>query len=206
MAKKKKKSKSLINSDNEDLQEMAQAEKERAEKAASSARAKQAAALALAQAQAQAEADRAAAVAAASASPGTFGTFGSTIAFQVNDPYNESGSRSIAVPSKMQRQSRGRWSSYNLIGRKPIKSFEGPDSAQVTVSITLDSDQGVNPRIMMDRIVQAIEAGTVDYLVIGGKIVGSRCYIESMSETWERFFQGGRLTRATGEITFAEYA
>jgi phage protein U len=73
------------------------------------------------------------------------------------------------------------------------------------LSITLDADQGVNPRSTFDSLIKAAEKGTVEYLVVGGKLLG-RYYIESMGDTWERFFQGGGLTRATGEITFAEYA
>ena len=135
-----------------------------------------------------------------------FGSFGSTISFLVNDPYNDTGNRKVAVPSQIQREVRSRWSTYNLLGRKPKKAFSGPDSDQVTLSITLDSSQGINPRETLKRIKAAIENGTVDYLVIGGQLVGSGRYcIESMSETWERFFQGGRVTRATAEIVFSEY-
>lgn len=202
MAKKKKKSKSLKNSSNENISAAAQEAAEKAAREKAAQEAEQKAILAAAQQQAQ----LGAAVAAASASPGTFGAFGSSIIFQVSDPYNDAGGRSIAVPSQIQRESRGRWRAYNLLGKKPLKSFEGPDSTQVTLTITLDSDHGINPRAMLDNIQQAIQNGTVDYLVIGGRIVGgARYYIESMSETWERFFQGGRLTRATGDITFSEY-
>jgi phage protein U len=139
------------------------------------------------------------------ASPGTFGAFGDSIVFRVNDPYNEKGNRSVAVPSKLERQSRGRWTTYNLLGKKPKRSFEGPDSKSIVLSITLDADQGVNPRKTFDNIIKAIEKGSVEFLVIGGKSLGQYC-IESMGDTWERFFQGGGLTRATGELTFTEYA
>ena len=142
---------------------------------------------------------------ATAASPGVFGAFGSTITFQVKDPYNEKDNRSIKVPTKIERQSRARWTTYNLLGRKPMKSYEGPDSRSIMLSITLDADQGINPRKTFDSLVTAAEQGTIEYLVIGGKLLG-RYYIESMGDTWERFFQGGGVTKATGKITFAEYA
>lgn len=138
------------------------------------------------------------------ASKTTYGSFGSAIKFAVNDPYNDKGKRLIRVPSQIQRESRARWTTYNLLGRKPKKAFEGPEAAQVTLSITLDADHGVNPRSTLDKIRQAIEKGTVNNLIIGGKVVG-KYYIESMAETWDRFFLGGGVTHATGEIIFAEY-
>ncbi len=207
MGKKKKKSRSLENSENA---EIAAAYAEQAAlyaQAQARLAAQRAATIAAEQQQASLAAAAVAAATQHSASKKTFGAFGTTISFQVNDPYNDAGARQIAVPSQIQREIRGRWTSYNLIGAKPKKSFEGPDAANVTLSVTLDSDQGINPRATLARIREAIENGTVDYLVIGGSIVGngSRYYIESMSETWERFFQGGRVTRATGEIVFSEY-
>lgn len=138
------------------------------------------------------------------ASKTVYGSFGSAITFEVDDPYNDFGNRLIKVPSQIQRESRARWTTYNLLGRKPKKSFEGPEAAQVTLSITLNADHGVNPRSTLDEIRQAIEKGTVNDLIIGGKVIG-KYYIESMAETWDRFFQGGGVTHATGEIIFAEY-
>jgi phage protein U len=155
---------------------------------------------------------------ATAASPGVFGAFGSTIMFQVKDPYSETetpdptngqilhSDHQILIPSQISRDVRGRWTSYSLIGKKPKMSFQGAEQSQVTLNITLDSNHGVNPVKTLDKIRKAIEKGTTEYLVIGGKIVGgSKYYIESMSETWTRFFQGGKVTRATGDIVFAEY-
>lgn len=203
MAKKKKKSKSLKKSDNKDIKKKAEdaAKKDDAKKADKE---KQMMQQMMTQQRKANEKNNA--VAAATAKPGIFGTFGSDIVFQVKDPYNSKGKRMIAVPSTVEREVHSRWTTYNLLGKKPKKSFEGPDPAQITLSITLDSNQGVNPRTMLDKIRKAIEKGTVEYLVIGGKIVGgSKYYIESMSEKWERFFKGGRVTKATGDIIFSEY-
>ena len=199
--KKKKKKKSLSKSGNVKLVAMYEQAQEKAKAKDAANIAKEKANAAKEQAKQKAKKNGT----ATASSPGVFGAFGSTITFQVKDPYNEKGNRSVKVPSKIERQSRSRWTTYNLLGRKPKKSFEGPGSKSIMLSITLDADQGVNPRATFDSLLKAAEKGTVEYLVVGGKLLG-QYYIESMGDTWERFFQGGGLTRATGEITFADYA
>ena len=47
----------------------------------------------------------------------------------------------------------------------------------------------------------------MDYLVIGGKIVGkNKVYLESMSEEWNCVWNKGELVKATVELVFKEYA
>lgn len=59
---------------------------------------------------------------------------------------------------------------------------------------------------MLGTIEKAIKAGTVNWLVIGGKFVGGRkMYISSCSETWDEIWNKGELVRATVNLTFVEY-
>lgn len=130
---------------------------------------------------------------------GQIGNFGKTIVFEVN-------ANKIVSPTDIKRSVSGRWTKHNIVGKKPKSEFNGPDSDETTMKITLSAEHGVRPRATLDKLEEAVTNGTVDYLVIGGKIVGkNKVYISDMSETWDTVWSRGELVKATVEITFSEY-
>jgi hypothetical protein len=106
----------------------------------------------------------------------------------------------------MKREVAGRWKEHEIIGQKPKSEFCGPELQEVKMTITLSAEHGVKPRDTMDAIASACENGIVDYLVIGGRIVGTgKMKIKSVGETWERVLNMGELQKATLDVTFTEY-
>lgn len=101
----------------------------------------------------------------------------------------------------------GRWKKHEIIGAAPRPEFQGPDSDETTVTAILSAEHGVKPRATIERLESAVRSGEVDYLIIGGKRVGSgKVYISSISEEWDTIWSRGELVKATINITFAEYA
>lgn len=132
--------------------------------------------------------------------PSGMGSFGSTIVFET------SGNRLLPF-SDMKREVSGRWKEHEILGQKPKSEFCGPDAQEVKMTVTLLAEHGVKPRSTMDAIAAACESGTIDYLVIGGKIVGSgKMKIVSVSEAWERVLNKGELTKAVLDLVFKEYS
>ena len=83
----------------------------------------------------------------------------------------------------------------------------GPDADETSCTITLSAEHGVKPRETIERIEKAVKNGETEYLVIGGKKVGSnKTYISSMSEEWDTIWNKGELVKAKINLTFAEYA
>ena len=121
---------------------------------------------------------------------GKIGNFGKTITFEV------SSNKIVSA----------RWQAHSLLGKKPKSEFLGPDADETTLTVVLSAEHGVKPRATLEKLENAVASGTVDYLVIGGKIVGkNKVYLESMSEEWNCVWNKGELVKATVELVFKEY-
>ena len=60
--------------------------------------------------------------------------------------------------------------------------------------------------LALEKLEKACESGTVDYLYIGGKKVGTgKMKLESISETWDEIWNSGQLVKAKVSLTFSEY-
>ena len=89
----------------------------------------------------------------------------------------------------------------------PRGEFSGPDTMGVTLTITLSAEHGVKPRSMVEKIRKANRSGQVEYLVVGGKIMGSnKMAITATSEAWNTIYNKGELVKAKIDVTFMEYS
>jgi len=121
------------------------------------------------------------------------------IAFKVS-------SESVFTFRNMKRSYSARWEEHALIGRQPRMEFKGPSADEITITVTLDAECGVKPRVSLKLFREAAKLGEVDYFYVGGKRVGwNKFCIVSGTEIWEEIWNKGELKRATAEITFKEY-
>lgn len=128
------------------------------------------------------------------------GNFGKLITFEVS-------SEKMLALKDLKRTVAGRWKKHEIVGAAPRSEFQGPDSDETTVTAILSAEHGVKPRATIERLEAAARSGEVDYLIIGGKRVGTgKVYISSISEEWDTIWNKGELVKATINITFAEYA
>ena len=127
------------------------------------------------------------------------GTLGKNIVFEVNDD------RAMTFHD-MTRDLSGRWTEHDVLGRKPVPEFLGPANQSISLTITLSSSMGVRPRAVLEAIEAMVETGTAEYLVIGSRAVGKNPFrLTSSSETWDRIYSRGELSKATVSITLEEY-
>ena len=128
------------------------------------------------------------------------GNFGKLITFEVS-------SEKMLALKDFKRTVAGRWKKHEIVGAAPRSEFQGPDLDETTVTAILSAEHGVKPRATSERLEAAARSGEVDYLIIGGKRVGTgKVYISSISEEWDTIWNKGELVKATINITFAEYA
>lgn len=128
------------------------------------------------------------------------GNFGKLITFEVS-------SEKMLALKDLKRTVAGRWKKHEIVGAAPRSEFQGPDLDKTTVTAILSAEHGVKPRATIERLEAAARSGEVDYLIIGGKRVGTgKVYISSISEEWDTIWNKGELVKATINITFAEYA
>ena len=127
------------------------------------------------------------------------GHIGRTVVFETSD-------RRILTFKKMQRTVKGRWASHSRIGKKPKKQFLGPDADQLTFTITLNAQHGVNPRQTVENIERLIRTGEPQTVVVGSRKVGSGKYaITEASESWDTILNRGEVLKITCDITLEEY-
>ena len=129
----------------------------------------------------------------------TIGSWGTGLVFSTSD------SR-ILTFNNISRSVSSTWTNHSRIGKKDRTEFIRPALQQITFTVTLDATLGVRPRTMLDYLANAVESGTVNPLVIGGKRVGSnRWKIKTASEAWDVFLQQGQLVKAKVNLTMEEY-
>ena len=130
---------------------------------------------------------------------GTIGNFGDVITFAVNQ-------NKISTFSDFSRTVSGKWAVHDAIGKRGKTEFIGPELSNNAMTVILDVSHGINPRKMIDAIEKAVHKGTAEYLIIGGKKIGSKkLRITEMSETWDKIYVNGLLYRATLNLTFDDY-
>lgn len=129
----------------------------------------------------------------------TVGNLGKLIIFEVS-------SKKVLTFKNMTKSVKGRWTTHDVIGGKPVSEFLGADQGALSLTIHLSAIHGVKPRSTIKNIEDAIEKGTPNVLVIGGQQVGSHKWvITDMSETWGNIIKDGRLVSADLSLNLAEY-
>ena len=130
---------------------------------------------------------------------GGIGQWGSNIKFSVNSDKQLSF-------RDMKRTSSARWTSHNIIGKRPKTEFLGPGMDEVTLEVILSAEMGVRPRSEMAKFRSACKKGEVHYLYINGKkVCKNKMAITAVSESWDEIWSQGELARAVVAVTFSEY-
>ena len=127
------------------------------------------------------------------------GTLGRKIIFEVSDDR-------VMTFRDMTRDISGRWAEHEVLGRKPKPEFLGackPVREPDDHPFRLPGGEAPN---VLEAIEGMVEAGTAEYLVIGHRTVGKNPFrLTASSETWDRVYSRGELSKATVTITLEEY-
>lgn len=131
---------------------------------------------------------------------GMIGNFGSRIIFSTS-------SQRILTFSGMTQKISGKYAKHSVTGQKDRVEFTGPGNRSISLKILLDVNLGIRPQDVMDSLEEAVESGETEYLVIGGRPVGeNKFYISSISEAMDVVMSGGKIARATLQISLEEYS
>lgn len=118
----------------------------------------------------------------------------------------ETSDEKILTFSGFSQSIKGRWSTHDIIGKKPRSEFLGAGLRTVNFKIVLSAMHGVRPRKTLKTMESMAEKGTAEQLVIGGKKIGNNCFvITSLSETWDCVYAKGELVKATVSVSLTEY-
>lgn len=104
------------------------------------------------------------------------------------------------------RSGTARYAKHELIGKKPVLEFIGPDIEEISFNMKLRSEHGISPRIELEKLRKYRDTGKVMQLVLGGKVVGKHQWvIESIGETVNFWSMSGQILSCDVDIKLKEY-
>ena len=105
------------------------------------------------------------------------------------------------------RSGSGRWAKQDLIGRKPVMEFLGPDVEKVSMKIQLRTDHGINPESELGRLRKMRDTGAVFPFILGGAPVSDNYWLlEDIGENVSYWRAGGKILSVSVDITLTEYS
>ena len=121
---------------------------------------------------------------------GVIGTLGD-LAFGCSSKY-------VLTFNKLSRDNSVRWAKHDVIGKKPVLEYVGPELSTISLSIRFDSTLGVPPYVGLWRLKKMLDNKSAKTLIIGGAYLG-RYVIKSVSE--DRKFHTGAGVCIVAEAT-----
>ncbi|WP_297429326.1 phage tail protein [Clostridium sp.] len=114
--------------------------------------------------------------------------------------------KKVLTFSDLKHSTSGRIEKHNVIGKKPVSEFIGPDVDTITFTINLNGSNGVKPRTEMEKWTKMANDGVAEILVIGHKALGKdKWIVKSVSEAWDVIFNKGELYSGKIDVTLEEY-
>ncbi len=105
------------------------------------------------------------------------------------------------------RSGSGRWAKHDLIGRKPVMEFLGPDVEKISMKIQLRTDHGINPESELGRLRKMRDTGAVFPFILGGAPVSDNYWLlEDIGENVSYWRAGGKILSVSVDITLTEYS
>ena len=127
---------------------------------------------------------------------GVVGSYGD-IVFQVS-------ADKVRTWEEASRTGKARWARHELLGRKPIMEYTGPDLATFALTIRLDAGLGVDPAQELKDLQDLRDGAEPKMLVLGGRVQGLYA-LESIDETWQRTDKAGNILLARARLALTEY-
>lgn len=96
--------------------------------------------------------------------------------------------------------------SHDVIGEKSDTEYTGLDSEEVSLTIQLRADDGVNPSTELKKLRKMRDKGKVFPVIIGGQPLSNNNWIiESLSENVGYWTRRGRIQSAKVSVKLKEY-
>lgn len=123
------------------------------------------------------------------------GNWGRYLKFQTDD------SRILNFDG-LRRKVSARVGKHNLISRRPVLEYLGPDLQSITFKIELNAMVGVRPRKEEEKLMKKI--GYVAPLVIGGKKICSKAMLTGVGSAYNIVLGKGEVLSISLDVTMTE--
>lgn len=111
----------------------------------------------------------------------------------------------VLTPNAVSRSHSARWGKHDIIGKKPVLEYIGPELSTVSLSIRFDTTLGVPPALGLLRLKKMLENKKYKTLIMGGEYLG-KYVIKSVSEERKFFTGAGVCFIAEATIELEEWA
>ncbi|MEX3625828.1 phage tail protein [Viridibacillus arvi] len=129
---------------------------------------------------------------------GQIGSFGG-VKFEVSE-------KTVLTFNEWSRTGSGRWTKIEVSNQKPRKEFIGADLEQITFSVLLKADLGVNPEKVLSKWRKMRDTGKVGKLIIKNKPITQNYFsLESIQESQPTIDNKGNFWQITVSLTLEEY-
>lgn len=106
----------------------------------------------------------------------------------------------------LSRTEAGRWSTQDIVQRKPSLEFLGPGLGTVSFKMKFNAALGVNPRKETDNLIRMAREGKVVPFVLGGKRVGvAKWAVKSVDVDYKYVDNRGNVIIAEANVSLEEY-
>ena len=118
----------------------------------------------------------------------------------------ETSDKRILTFSDFSYSTTPRVAEHEIIGGKSKTEYIGPGIDEITFSMVLRVDMGLNVRKELEAWRRMAANGTAERLIIGRtRLGGGMWYIPNFSENWNLITNQGAIISASTEITLKEY-
>lgn len=118
----------------------------------------------------------------------------------------EASTSTIRTFDDYKRNTKARIATHELIGRKPILEFLGPDVEEITFNMKFYVFFGVNPTAEVQKLRKSCSNGEVMNFILNNQPVGdNKWLIESVGEAVTAWDNMGNIIRSSVDVTLKEY-
>lgn len=104
------------------------------------------------------------------------------------------------------RSNKVRFSKNDVLLKKPVSEYIGPDLDTISFKIEMRAELGINPREEINKLMEIQREGILVSIIIGNKAFGIyKWRISDITETFERLDNYGNCFAASCNLTFEEY-
>lgn len=129
---------------------------------------------------------------------GLIGSFGKVI-FEVS-------TEKVRTFDGFTRGSSTRLPDHEIIQKKPLTEFVGPELDVISFTMRFDAYFGVKPREEMEYLLELCRDGKAEILIIGGKALGmDKWVITELKQNWNVVDNLGNVIIGTADVTLKEY-
>ena len=112
----------------------------------------------------------------------------------------------MLTPKDYEREGGSRWNEHNLLLRKPVSQFAGPELEKLKFKIILDVCHGIEPETQLKALREIRDNGIVLPLVINSKPITQNYWrLDNLRESNNILAEGGWLIHCEAELNLIEY-